>query len=195
MRFLLRLSCVLLLLGLMSCQRPAPLSLNLIGTDLSATTLGGDFSLSDQHGVRRSLPDFRGKVVALFFGYTHCPDFCPTTLLEYSSVIKKLGSQADKLQVVFITVDPQRDTTSVLASYMPHFDPGFIGLSGSTADVARVMQSYKVVAQKVALPGGGYSVDHSAGSYLLDREGRARVYEPYGTPVSSLVHDIRQLLD
>jgi protein SCO1/2 len=193
-RFLSRLLLLLLLAGLASCQRAAPVKLDLVGTDLSGTDIGGDFTLTDHRGEPRSLRDYRGKVVALFFGYTHCPDFCPTTLLEYSLVTKELGDQADKLQVVFVTVDPERDTQAVLASYVPHFNPGFVGLTGSQTDLDKVMSAYKIIAQKVPLEGGGYSVDHSAGSYLLDAQGQVRVYEPYGTPVSSLVHDVRQLL-
>lgn len=194
MRVFFRLLLLLLLTGLVSCQRTEAPKLDLKGTDLSGAGLGGDFSLTDQHGVRRSLSDFRGKVVAIFFGYTHCPDVCPTTLLEYSQVAKELGKDADKLQVIFVSVDPERDTPQTLAGYVPHFGPGFVGMTGSPAELAPVMKAYKVVARKVPQPGGSYSVDHSAGSYLLDREGQARVYEPYGTRSGLLVHDIRQLL-
>jgi len=194
MRFFFRLLLLITLIGLVSCQRADLLKLDVKGSDLTGVDIGGDFALTDQHGATRGLQDFHGKVVALFFGYTHCPDICPTTLLEYSAVTKELGNQADKLQVVFITVDPERDTRQVLAQYVPYFGSGFIGLTGGTDAIASVMKSYKVVAQRVPLEGGNYSVDHSAGSYLLDRDGKVRVYEPYGTPVASLTHDIRQLL-
>ena len=194
MRFLLRLLLLVSLAGMVSCQRADTMKLDLKGTDLSGTDLGGDFSLTDHTGKTRRLHDFRGQVVALFFGYTHCPDICPTTLLEYSMVVKELGPAGDKLQVVFVTVDPERDTQSVLASYVPHFGSRFVGLTGSENQLRQVMKAYKVVAQRVPLPDGGYSVDHSAGSYLLDTEGQVRVYEPYGSTVAMLTHDIRQLL-
>lgn len=194
MRFFFRLLLLITLIGLVSCQRADLLKLDVKGSDLTGVDIGGDFALTDQHGATRGLQDFNGKVVALFFGYTHCPDICPTTLLEYSAVTKELGNQADKLQVVFITVDPERDTRQVLAQYVPYFGSRFIGLTGGNDAIASVMKSYKVVAQRVPLEGGNYSVDHSAGSYLLDRDGKVRVYEPYGTPVASLTHDIRQLL-
>lgn len=195
MRLLLRLLLLCCLSALLlACAPPAAAKLDLKGTDMSDTQLGGDFSLTDQLGRARKLSDFSGKVVALFFGYTHCPDVCPTTMLEYASVMKKLGADADKVQVLFVTVDPERDTTAVLAGYVPHFDARFIGLTGSTAQIDAVKTAYKVVAQKVSEAGGGYSVDHSAGSYLFDKSGKLRVYEAYGTTADSLTHDIRQLL-
>ncbi|WP_215779192.1 MULTISPECIES: SCO family protein [unclassified Paludibacterium] len=192
MPLLRRLLLLVLLVGLAACQKP--IKLDLKGSDLTGTQVGGDFSLTDQQGKPRRLSEFQGKVVALFFGYTHCPDVCPTTLLEYANVYKKLGKDGDKLQVIFVSVDPERDTQAVLAGYVPHFNPTFVGLTGTPAQVADVMKAYKVVAQKVPTPGGGYSVDHSAGSYLLDASGQVRVYEPYGTPVADVVHDIQQLL-
>lgn len=195
MRHLLRLlSLFILFAALTACAPPAAPKLDLQGTDMSDTQLGGDFSLTDHLGQPRKLSDFSGKVVALFFGYTHCPDVCPTTMLEYATVMKKLGPDADKVQVLFVTVDPERDTTAVLAGYVPHFDPRFVGLTGSAAQIEQVKSAYKVVAQKVAVPGGAYTVDHSAGSYLFDKSGKLRVYEAYATPADSLTHDIRQLL-
>lgn len=194
MSVLRRVVLLLLLVALSACQRDELPKLDLKGADIAGAGIGGDIALYDHTGRLRHLSDFRGKVVALFFGYTHCPDVCPTTLLEYAGVAKKLGPDAGKLQVVFVSVDPQRDTREVLAGYVPHFNPAFVGMTGSSAEVAAAMKAYRVVAQRVPLPGGGYAVDHSAGSYLLDREGRARVYEPYGTPVAALTHDVRQLL-
>jgi len=195
MRLLLRLlSLFIVVAALAACAPPAAAKLDLKGTDISDTPLGGDFSLSDHLGKPRKLSDFSGKVVALFFGYTHCPDVCPTTMLEYANVMKQLGADADKVQVLFVTVDPERDTTAVLAGYVPHFDARFIGLTGSVAQIEQVKAAYKVVAQKVGQAGGSYTVDHSAGSYLFDKSGKLRVYEAYGTPADSLGHDIRQLL-
>jgi len=191
-----RLLCgVLLTLTLAACPGPASAPLDVKGTDLGASPgVGGDFILLDASGRPRTLSSFRGKVVALFFGYTHCPDVCPTTMLEYAATMKALGNSADKVQVVFVSVDPQRDTPAVLASYVPHFDPRFVGLTGSAEAVGRVLRQYKIVAQRVPAAGGGYSMDHSAGSYLLDRAGKVRVYEPYASEATVLAHDIRQLL-
>jgi protein SCO1/2 len=194
MSLFLRLLLLAMLAGLTSCQKSAVGVLKLDGVNVSDAGLGGEFNLMDHSGHQRRLVDFRGKVVAILFGYTHCPDVCPTTLLEYSSVAKELGADADKLAVLFISVDPQRDTPEVLAGYVPHFGRQIWGLSGNPGQLASVMRAYRVVARKVAEPGGGYSVDHSAGSYLLDRQGQVRVYEPYGTASTALVHDIRQLL-
>ena len=193
-RVLCRFLLLSLLLGLVACQRVQTEKLNLKGADLTGTGFGGDVTLTDQNGQPRALSSFHGKVVALFFGYTHCPDVCPTTLLEYAAVARKLGPQADKLQIVFVSVDPERDTPRVLAGYVPHFNPTFVGMTGSESQVAAAMKAYRVVATKVPTPGGGYSVDHSAGSYLLDQSGKVRVYEKYGTPADDLVHDIKQLL-
>lgn len=194
MRAFLRILSLLLLLPLLACHPAGSGKLDVKGSDVTGTALGGDFSLTGHDGRPHALADYRGKVVALFFGYTHCPDVCPTTLLEYAAVARKLGKDADRLQVVFVSVDPERDTREVLASYVPHFNPAFVGLSGTPQQVAGVMKQYRVVAQKVPQAGGGYSVDHSAGSYLIDPEGQVRVYEPYGSPVDAITHDIRQLL-
>lgn len=193
MRAFFRILSVLLLLSLMACQRAEP-KLDFKGSDVTGTSLGGDFTLTDHTGRPRALADYRGKVVALFFGYTHCPDVCPTTLLEYAAVARKLGKDAAGMQVIFVSVDPERDSREVLASYVPHFNPAFVGLTGTSQQIADVMRLYKVVAQKVPTAGGGYSVDHSAGSYLIDREGQVRVYEPYGSPVAAITHDIQKLL-
>ncbi|WP_028537318.1 SCO family protein [Paludibacterium yongneupense] len=195
MKRALAAALAVLMLALGACSGPEPAALAVKGSDLGAAPgIGGDFTLLDASGRPRTLSSFRGKVVALFFGYTHCPDVCPTTMLEYARAMKALGNAADKVQVVFVSVDPERDTPAVLASYVPHFDPRFVGLTGGAGDIARVLRQYKIVAQRVPAQGGGYSMDHSAGSYLLDREGKVRVYEPYASEASALAHDIRQLL-
>ncbi|MDF0604141.1 SCO family protein [Neisseriaceae bacterium TC5R-5] len=194
MRNLLKVFWMLVLCCLAVSCNPKPAALNFKGTDITGTSMGGDFRLIGQDGKHHNLSEFRGKVVALFFGYTHCPDVCPTTLLEYATVLKKLGDQADKVQVLFVSVDPERDTPQVLAAYIPHFNPAFIGLTGSVVELEKVKTQYKVVAQKVKAPTGSYSVDHSAGSYLLDQEGKLRVFEQYGADSDSLTYDIEQLL-
>ena len=130
----------------------------------------------------------------IFFGYTHCPDVCPTTMAELASVMTELGSDAKRVQVLFVTIDPERDTPAVLARYVPSFNPSFLGLYGDAAATARAAKSFKVYYQKQPLPNGDYSMDHSAGLYILDPEGRLRLFAQYGTSASSLVHDIRLLL-
>ena len=163
-------------------------------TDVTGANFGKSLELTDHNGRRRTLADFSGKVVAIFFGYTHCPDVCPTTLAELASVEKQLGADADKLQVLFVTVDPERDTPELLKRYVPAFYPSFLGLYGDEAAITKAAKEFKIFYQKQALPGGGYSMDHSAGTYLLDPRGRLRLFAQYGTGAPALLHDIRLLL-
>ncbi len=165
-------------------------------TDITGSTIGGDFRLTDHTGRVRSLSDFRGKVVAIFFGYAHCPDMCPTALAELAQTVKRLGRQGDEVQVLFITVDPARDTPKVLAQYVPAFDPRFLGLYGDTATTAKVAAEYKVFfeAQRPNAS-GNYTIDHTAAVYLIDRKGRPRLYAGGGRTVSGIVHDVRLLLN
>jgi protein SCO1/2 len=142
----------------------------------------------------RSLADFRGKVVAVFFGFTHCPDACPTTLVEMAQVMRELGPDARRVQVLFVTVDPERDTPAVLKQYVPSFHPEFLGLCGDAEATARVAKEFKVFYQKQPLKDGGYSVDHSAGTYFLDAQGRLRLFAPYGRGAAAMLHDVRLLL-
>src|SRR5712691_1251089 len=164
-------------------------------TDITGSTIGGDFRLTDHTGRVRSLSDFRGKVVAIFFGYAHCPDMCPTALAELAQTVKRLGRQGDEVQVLFITVDPVRDTQKVLAQYAPAFDPRFLGLYGDAATTAKVAAEYKVFfeAQRPNAS-GNYTVDHTAGVFLIDRRGRPRLYVGGRRTVDGLVHDIKLLL-
>lgn len=164
-------------------------------TDVTGASFGKDFALTDHNGQRRTLADFKGKVVTLFFGFTHCPDVCPTTLSEMAVVMKELGADAGRLQVLFVTVDPERDTAEVLKRYVPAFHPSFLGLTGSAEDIARTAKEFKIFYQKQPLPsGGGYTMDHSAGTYILDGEGRLRLFAQYGIGAPALLHDIRLLL-
>jgi len=164
-------------------------------TDVTGASFGKDFALTDHNGQRRTLADFKGRVVTLFFGFTHCPDVCPTTLGEMAVVMKELGRDADRLQVLFVTVDPERDTAEVLKRYVPAFHPSFLGLTGSADDIARTAKEFKIFYQKQPLPGGGgYSMDHSAGTYILDGEGRLRLFAQYGIGAPAMLNDIRQLL-
>jgi protein SCO1/2 len=165
------------------------------GVDVTGAEYARDIPLTDVNGQRRSLKDFSGKVVAVFFGYTQCPDVCPTTLQELAEVRQQLGAQGDKLQAVFVSLDPERDTPAVLKAYLANFDDSFVGLHGTPDEVAAVAKDFKIFFKKV--PGkteGTYTLDHSAGTYLYDTQGRLRVYERYGAGPQVLAQDVRALL-
>ena len=163
--------------------------------DLTGADYASGFSLSDQNGQTRTLKDFAGKVVVVFFGYTQCPDVCPTTMAELAQVKKLLGADGDKLQAVFITVDPERDTPELLKAYMGNFDPSFVALRPSMAQLPEVAKDFKVFYKKAeGKTPGSYSMDHSAGSYIFDAKGRIRLYTRYGSGTENLVSDIRLLL-
>ena len=160
-------------------------------------SFGKDFHLEDPEGVVRTLVDFRGKVVVLFFGYTHCPDFCPNTLTEIHRAMKVLGPQADKVQVIFVTVDPARDTASILKHYPPNFDPRFLGLrpKDDTA-LAMLAKDFKIHYKKV--PGttpASYTIDHTARSYAFDPEGHLRLHIDHANGPDALAHDLKALLN
>jgi protein SCO1/2 len=167
-------------------------------TDVSGAGFGKELNLTDHHGKPRTLADFRGKVVTVFFGFTHCPDACPTTLVEMAQVAKELGADADKLQVLFVTVDPERDTQKVLAQYVPSFHPGFLGLYGDAEATARAAKEFKVYfnkqSPKEGTAGRSYSVDHSAGTFILDAQGRLRLFAQYGQGAEAILHDVRLLI-
>lgn len=163
-------------------------------TDVTGANFGKELALTDHNGKPRTLADFRGKVVTVFFGFTHCPDVCPTTLAEMALVAKELGRDADKLQVLFVTVDPERDTREVLSRYVPSFNSSFLGLYGNAEQTARAAKDFKIFIQKQPSSGGSYNVDHSAGTYILDQQGRLRLFAQYGRGAAALLHDIRVLL-
>ena len=164
-------------------------------TDITGADFGKAFALTDHNGKPRTLEDFRGQVVVMFFGFTHCPDVCPTTLAELAVAVKKLGPSGEKVQVLLVTVDPERDTAELLAKYVTAFNPKFLGLRGSADETARVAKEFKVIYQKVAGPRpDNYSMDHSAGSYIFDRQGRLRLYVGYGRGADVFAHDIDLLL-
>jgi protein SCO1/2 len=165
------------------------------GSDVSGSTFGREFTLTDPAGKARTLADFSGKAVVVFFGYTQCPDVCPTTLAMLAEVMKRLGPDADRVQVVFVTVDPERDTPELLAQYVPAFDARFLGLRGDADATARTAKEFKVIYQKQpgATP-GSYSMDHSAGLYLFDPQGRLRVYIGHNQAADVVAHDLRELL-
>lgn len=187
------LAAIAILLAVAACtdQAEAP-RFKLV--DVTGAAFGKELALTDHNGQRRTLADFRGKAVTVFFGFTHCPDVCPTTLGEMAVVMKELGADAGRLQVLFVTVDPERDTAEVLQRYVPAFHPAFLGLTGSAEDLSRVAKEFKIFYQKQPLPGGGYSMDHSAGTYIFDAQGRLRLFAQYGAGAPALLHDIRLLL-
>jgi protein SCO1/2 len=165
------------------------------GSDVTGSSFGHDFQLTDPAGHTRTLADYRGKAVAVFFGYTQCPDVCPTTMAALAEAMRKLGPDADRVQVVFITVDPDRDTADLLGKYVPAFDPRFVGLRGDAAATERTAREFKVIYQKV--PGNApdrYTVDHSAGVFLYDPQGRLRVFEGNNASPDVFAHDLRALL-
>jgi protein SCO1/2 len=163
--------------------------------DITGADYARDFPLPDADGKQRSIKDFAGKVVVLFFGYTQCPDVCPTTMAEIAQAKKLLGPDGDKVQAVFITVDPERDTPQVLKAYMGNFDPAFIALRGSPDQTAIVAKDFKVYFKKVeGKAPGSYTMDHSAASYVYDTQGRLRLYARYGSGPQALADDIKLLL-
>jgi protein SCO1/2 len=164
-------------------------------TDITGADFGKEFSLTDHNGLPRSLADFKGKVVVMFFGFTHCPDVCPTTLADMARAMKQLGPDADRVQVLFVTVDPERDTAQVLKQYVTAFDSRFLGLTGDLDAIKRTTREFKVIAQKnVGADPQNYTVDHSSGTYVFDAAGRLRLFMGYGQGPDVLVHDVRELL-
>ena len=190
---MLRRSALLSLAGLLvACGENKP---QFSSVDLTGADYAKNFELPDQNGQLRSLKEFQGKVVVLFFGYTQCPDVCPTTMTELAQVKKLLGADADKLQVVFVTVDPERDTPEVLKAYMANFDPGFIALRGNPGQIAATAKDFKVFYKKTeGKTPTSYSMDHSAASYVYDTKGQLRLYTRYGSGAAALASDIKLLL-
>lgn len=164
-------------------------------TDVTGLGYARDFAMTDHNGKPRTLADFKGKAVLVFFGFTHCPDVCPTTLAEMANVMQQLGPQADKVQVLFVSVDPERDTPELLGKYVPAFHPSFLGLVGDKAATEKVAKEFRVFYQKV--PGkdaGSYTVDHTAGSYVFDPQGRIRLFVRHGQGAEPIAHDLKLLL-
>ena len=163
--------------------------------DVTGADYAKDFDLTDHNGKQRTLADFKGKVVVLFFGYTQCPDVCPTSMTELAEVKKQLGAQADKLQGLFVSIDPARDTPDVLKAYMTNFDPTFLALTTTPEKLVALAKDYKVYYKKVdGKTPTSYTMDHSAGSYIYDPQGRLRLYNRYGSGVPAMVADIELLL-
>jgi protein SCO1/2 len=191
-RFLTLLCCLFVLVA---CDNKTSTSkVSFVNTDITGSDIGRDFELTDHTGKRRTLADYRGKVVALFFGFAQCPDICPTTLSDLAQVKQQLGVDGDKFQVLFITVDPERDTQEVLAGFVPAFDSSFVALRGDKAEIDKVTKDFKVFAQKVAgKDGGNYTIDHTAATYIYDTQGRIRLFVRHGQTLS-LIADVKQLI-
>ena len=166
------------------------------GVDVTGAGYAKDIPLTDHNGVARHLSDFAGKVVVVFFGFTLCPDVCPTSMQELAEVKQMLGKDGDRLQGIFVTVDPERDTPEVLKAYMTNFDPTFLALRGTPEQLAVVAKDFKIYYKKVdGKTPTSYSMDHSAGSYVYDPVGRLRVYSRYGSGAQALAADIKILLN
>jgi protein SCO1 len=165
------------------------------GVDITGADYARDFALADQNGQIRSIKDFAGKVVVMFFGYTQCPDVCPTTLQELLEVRRMLGVDGEKLQAVFITVDPERDTPELLKAYMGNFDPSFVALRPTPEQLQPLLKDFKIYAKKVeGKTATSYTMDHSAQSYLYDPMGRLRLFSRYGSGAQAVADDARLLL-
>lgn len=193
-RTLARLGALPLVAALGAGCTQAPVSFN--GVDITGADYGRSLSMSDADGKRRSLDEFKGKVVVVFFGYTQCPDVCPTTLAELAAVKQKLGPDGSKLVGVFVSVDPERDTPEVIKAYVNSFGADFVALRGSVDETKAVARDFKVFFAKV--PGkveGSYTMDHTAGSYVFDTQGRLRLFERYGTAPDALASDFKALIN
>ena len=194
LRRLLLLGAALLVAG---CDRTAVPSnkVDFRGVDITGAEYARTLALPDQDGKLRTLEDFKGKVTVIFFGFTQCPDVCPTTMAELAQVKKALGKDGERLQGVFVSVDPERDTPEILKKYMGSFDPSFVALRGTPEQTKAVAKEFKVFYAKV--PGkteGSYTVDHTAGSYILDTQGKVRLFVRYGSGAEALTADLKALL-
>lgn len=191
-RQFLRTAAAVLALSLAACSQDKPA---FKGVDITGADYAKGWELTDQHGQVRTLKDFAGKVVIVFFGYTQCPDVCPTSMQELAQVKQLLGPEGDKLQGVFITIDPERDTGELLKAYMANFDPDFIALRPTPDQLVSVAKDFKIYYKKVdGKSATSYTMDHSAGSYTFDTTGRVRLYNRYGSGAQALADDVRWLL-
>jgi len=177
---------------LTACSDVAP---KFTAIDITGANYARDFSLTDHNGQARTLKDFAGKIVMVFFGYTQCPDVCPTSMVEMVQIKKLLGPDGDRLQGIFVTVDPERDTPEMLKPYMENFDPSFLALYTSSDKLAALAKEFRVYYKKVDGPTPtSYTIDHTAGSYIYDTSGKLRLFTRYGTQPELTAADVRQLL-
>ena len=189
-------AAVLGALALVGCDRAGPAAGGFKAIDITGAEYARGFDLPDANGQRRTLADFKGRVVVVFFGFTHCPDVCPTTLIELAEVKKALGPDGARVQGIFVTLDPERDTPELLRAYVGNFDPGFVALRGTAEETAALAKQFKIFYAKV--PGktaGNYTIDHTAASFVFDANGKVRLYSRYGSGAEALKSDLRLLLD
>lgn len=190
--WLLAAGAALIAGGLSGCSEPSP---PFVGIDITGADYATGFDLTDHNGQRRTLADFRGQVVVVFFGFTQCPDVCPTSMAEMAQAKALLGAQGDRFQGLFISVDPERDTPEVMKAYMASFDPTFLALYTDLDKLPDVAKSFKAFYKKVDGPTPtSYTMDHSAGSYVFDTEGRIRLYHRYNSGAEAMASDVRRLL-
>ena len=187
------LACVVLATG---CDRIFGAKTPFKAIDVTGAPMGGELRLTDHNGTPRTLADFRGKVVLVNFGYTQCPDVCPTTLADLASAMKKLGPDASQVQVLFVTVDPKRDKPELLRQYLPAFDPTFLGLYGDAAATSKVTRDFKIYsAERPGKTPDTYTVDHAAQTFAFDRQGKLRLVMGYGMAPEAIASDVRILLN
>jgi protein SCO1/2 len=188
-----KLFAVLFLLAtLVACSEKRA---SFVNTDITGLDYAQGFSLKDHDGKPVTLESYKGKVVVMFFGFTQCPDVCPTTMAEMAAVMQELGPQAKDVQVLFVTLDPERDTAELLKQYVPAFHPNFVGLYGTPAEIDQTAKEFKVFYKKV--PGkdpANYTIDHTAGSYVFDKQGKVRLFLRHAQGTKPVVHDLKQLL-
>jgi len=195
-RHLLLAGCAAAALALSACDKPGASAPAFKGVDLTGAEYARTLNLPDQDGHPRTLGDFKGKVLVVFFGYTQCPDVCPTTMAELAQVKKSLGADGERVQGIFVTVDPERDTPDLLKAYLRGFDPSFVALRGSEEQTKAAAKEFKIYYAKV--PGkaeGSYTMDHTAASFIFDTQGRVRVFSRYGAGAQALADDIKVLLN
>ena len=181
------------ILFLLACERED--TQQFISTDITGASFAKNFQITDQLGSKRTLSDFRDKVVVVFFGYTQCPDMCPATMGILAETMRLLGEDAAKVQVLFVTLDPEQDTPEVLKQYLSFFDTRFVGLTGDKLAINTIVEEFKVYSSHQEKKNGGHSVDHSTGTYLFDTKGNIRLYVSYGSGEQVFLHDIKALLE
>ena len=182
----------LILLACLLCSCSGDKKNNFNGSDITKAKINGNFSLTDQYGKNITLTDFKGNVVAIFFGFANCPDICPTTLVELKEIDKRINNK--NFKVLFVTLDPDRDTQAVLKDYLASFNKSFIGLTGSIEDIEKTARQYKIFRLKVGEE-DSYTIDHSSAIYMVDKEGDVRLRYPYGFKIEGIVEDIKKLIE
>ncbi|WP_334186796.1 SCO family protein [Noviherbaspirillum sp.] len=185
-----------LTMALVACEKAGAPAQKFLAVDITGGPWGKNFHLTDHHGQPHSIDDFKGKAVVLFFGYTNCPDVCPTTMVKLASVMEKLGKDAERVQVLMVTLDPARDTPDILKKYVPAFYPTFVGLSGNEQQVDSTAKEFKVMrALQKANGNGFYTVDHSGGTYAYDPQGRLRLFISDEHSPDVIAQDLKTLLN